>query len=200
MNRAETAPDGEPATAADLPAVLAGLGIHTVTTEHPAVFTVSESASVTAAIPGAHSKNLFLKDKRGELFLVVASHDTPIDLKTLHRTLGASGRLSFGSPERLREALGVEPGSVTPFAALNDRTGRVRVILDARLMDHPLLNFHPLRNTATTSIARDDLLAFLRATGHEPAVMALPAPRSPAGSDCAQASAAPSIGKIPTDP
>lgn len=137
---------------------------------------MAESASIKGEIPGAHSKNLFLKDRKGRLFLVVAKDDTAIDLKRLHEPLEASGRLSFGSAELLGEVLGVEPGSVTPFAVFNDDDRRVRVVLDQRLMDHPLVSFHPLRNTATTTLAPGDLLAFLAATGHDPLVIALPSP------------------------
>lgn len=162
------------ATQADLFAKLGELGIVTETREHEAVFTVAESASIKAAIPGAHSKNLFLKDRKGRLFLVVAKDDTAIDLKRLHETLGASGRFSFGSAALLEEVLGVEPGSVTPFAALNDRAGRVTVVVDAHLARAERGNFHPLVNTRTTGLAMPDLLRFLRATGHEPVVAALP--------------------------
>ena len=164
-----------PATPEDVFARLAELGIKTKTHHHPAVFTVDESAPIRAAIRGAHSKNLFLKDRKGRLFLVVARDRTRIDLKRLHVTVGADGRFSFGSAELLREVLGVEPGSVTPFVAVNDTEGRVTVILDAALMEHELVNFHPLQNTMTTSIGRGDLVAFLRATGHEPQIFALPA-------------------------
>jgi Ala-tRNA(Pro) deacylase len=164
------------ATPEDLFARLAELAIQIETHHHPAVFTVDESAPVKAAIPGAHSKNLFLKDRKGRLFLVVALDRTRIDLKRLHSTIGADGRLSFGSAELLRAVLGVEPGSVTPFATINDTEGRVTVILDAALMRHPVVNFHPLRNTMTSGISRDDLVTFLRATGHEPQILALPAP------------------------
>jgi Ala-tRNA(Pro) deacylase len=168
--------DRSAATPDDLVAYLDRLGIRTSTHEHPAAFTVAESAPMKRAIPGAHSKNLFLKDRKGRLFLVVAKDDTAIDLRRLHVPLGASGRLSFGSADLLRATLGVEPGSVTPFGILNDRDGRVQVILDAALMAHERQNFHPLVNTRTTGIARDDLLRFLRATGHEPLILRLPAP------------------------
>lgn len=157
---------------ADLLAYLAGLGIATRTHDHPAVFTVAESAAVKAALPGGHSKNLFLKDREGRLFLLVAKDDAAIDLKRLHERLGASGRFSFGSAELLRATLGVEPGSVTPFALLNDRAGLVTAVLDAELLRHDPVNFHPLVNTQTTAVAPADLLRFLRATGHEPLVVA----------------------------
>src|SRR5262249_3960929 len=116
-----------------------------------------------------------LKDKKGALFLVVAQEDTAVELKGLHRRLGASGRFSFGPPELLRETLGVEPGAVTPFAVMNDGAGRVAVILDADMMVHDILNFHPLNNTMTTTVGRDDLVRFLEATGHVPRVRGLTA-------------------------
>ena len=147
------------------------LGIATTTHEHEAVFTVAESRHVKETIPGGHTKNLFLKDKKGRLFLVVALGDAVIDLKRLHEVIGASGRLSFGSGELLEEVWGVKPGSVTPFGAIADTAGRVTVILDAAMMEHAVLNYHPLENTATTSIARDDLVAFLSATGHQPLIL-----------------------------
>lgn len=177
-----------PATPDAFFARLAELGIETATYHHPAVFTVDQSAPVKAAIPGAHSKNLFLKDRRSRLFLVVALDRTSIDLKRLHGVIGADGRLSFGSADLLREVLGVEPGSVTPFAVMNDAEGRVTVVLDEALMRHPLVNFHPLRNTMTTGISREDLIAFLRATGHEPLIRPL---RAPAGENCVTAPANP---------
>ncbi|MCB4767198.1 prolyl-tRNA synthetase associated domain-containing protein [Ancylobacter sp. Lp-2] len=161
-------------TPPDLFARLAELGIETSTVEHPPVFTVAESQEVIEALPGGHTKNLFLKDKKGNLFLVVVGQDVPVDLKSLHGPLGAASRLSFGSAELLEEVLGVKPGSVTAFAPANDVAGRVRVIIDAELMEHALINCHPLVNTATTAIARDDLIHFLRATGHEPLILAVP--------------------------
>ena len=134
-----------PATPADLFAFFEKLGIAAETAEHAPVFTVAESRAIKAAIPGGHSKNLFLKDRKGRLFLVVARDETAIDLKRLHEAIGAAGRLSFGSAELLRETLGVEPGSVTPFALLNDADGRVAVVLDAALMAFTRVNFHPAR-------------------------------------------------------
>jgi Ala-tRNA(Pro) deacylase len=164
------------ATPSDLFAYLERLGIATETVEHAPVFTVAESRAIKAAIPGGHSKNLFLKDRKDQLFLVVARDEAQIDLKRLHEAIGASGRLSFGSAELLRQALGVEPGSVTPFALVNDTAGRVAVILDADLMAFERINFHPLVNSMTTTIGRDDLVRFLRATGHEPRTLPLPQP------------------------
>ena len=148
-----------------------GLAHHTVT--HPPLFTVEQSQALRGQIPGGHIKNLFLKDRKDALFLVVALEDAKIDLKTLHRHLGAAGRFSFGSADLLREVLGVEPGAVTPFGALNDAGARVTIVLDASLMQHETLNCHPLVNTRTTSIARDDLIKFLEATGHPPRITAL---------------------------
>lgn len=154
------------ATPDDLFAFLDKLGIAHQTVQHPPLFTVEQSRSLRGQIAGGHTKNLFLKDKHGALFLVVAPEDAAIELKSLHRLLGASGRFSFGSAELMRETLGVEPGSVTPFAVLNDAARRVTVVLDAAMMGHTTLNFHPLVNTMTTSIGRADLVRFLAATGH----------------------------------
>jgi Ala-tRNA(Pro) deacylase len=155
-----------PATPDDLFAFLNRLAIPHATVQHPPLFTVEQSRSLRGQIAGGHTKNLFLKDKRDALYLVVAPEDAEIDLKSLHRLLGATGRFSFGAADLMRETLGVEPGSVTPFAALNDTAGRVTVVLDAGMMAHATLNFHPLVNTMTTSIGRDDLVRFLAATGH----------------------------------
>jgi Ala-tRNA(Pro) deacylase len=162
-----------PATSADLFAFLDRLDIGHTTVNHPPLFTVEESQALRGKIPGGHTKNLFLRDKKGTYFLVVALEDAAIDLKGLHRVLGASGRFSFGSAEAMRAMLGIEPGSVTPFAALNDTDLQVTVVLDAAMLRHPVLNFHPLINTMTTGLARDDLLKFLRATGHDPRIEAV---------------------------
>ncbi len=161
-----------PATRKDLFARLEELGIASSTLEHEAVFTVAESSRLERELPGGHTKNLFLKDKKDKLYLVVALGSAHIDLKTLHKQLG-SDRLSFGRPELLMEVLGVPAGSVTPFALINDKGCRVTVILDADMMRHERLNYHPLENTATTNIAREDLVRFIRACGHEPRVMAV---------------------------
>lgn len=161
-----------PAGRAELFDCLEQLGIKTVTAEHPPLFTVEQSRALRGDIPGGHTKNLFLKDKKDAVFLVVAEEDCDIDMKNLHRRIG-SARLSFGRPELLRELLGVVPGAVTPFAAINDRGGRVTIILQAELLRHERLNFHPLGNDATTTIGREDLIAFLRHTGHEPRIIAL---------------------------
>src|SRR6195256_3969415 len=123
-----------PATPADLFAFLDKLGIAHPTVTHPPLFTVEESQTLRGAIPGGHTKNLFLKDKKGSLFLVTALEDAVIELKSLHRRLGAAGRFSFGSAELMHETLGVMPGAVTPFSAINDSDRRVTVVLDAALM------------------------------------------------------------------
>ena len=161
-----------PASRQDLFARLAELGIETHTVEHPPVFTVAESSQLEREMPGAHTKNLFLKDVDGALFLVVAMTTTRVDLKTLAKTLRA-GRFSLGKPELLLTTLGVPPGSVTVLAVINDPGQRVSIVVDAELMQHDTINCHPLENTATTSIARDDLLRFIRACGHQPRVVAL---------------------------
>jgi len=159
-----------PATPQDLLAFLDRLGISHTTVSHPPLFTVTESQSLRGKIPGGHTKNLFLKDKPGALFLVVAEEDARIDLKSIHPRIG-SKRVSFGSAELLLQHLGVLPGSVTPFGAINDTAGAVSVILDAAMMRHAVLNFHPLINTMTTSIAARDLITFLKATGHDPRIL-----------------------------
>jgi Ala-tRNA(Pro) deacylase len=158
-------------TPADLFAFLDKLGVAYQTFEHEALFTVEQSDAVRGTIPGCHTKNLFLKDKKGALFLVVAEAHASISLKQLHGVLGASGRFSFGSPELLRAVWGVEPGSVTPFGALNDTECRVTVILDAAMMGYETLSYHPLVNTMTTAIARADLIRFLEAAGHPPRIV-----------------------------
>ena len=162
-----------PASADDLFAYLDSLGIAHQTVTHPAIFTVEEARAARGKASGGHTKNLFLRDKKGAAFLVVALEHAVIELKSLHRLLGATGRFSFGSADLMGELLGVEPGSVTPFAAINDRAGRVTVVLDAAMMAHEVLNFHPLVNTGTTTISRDGLLKFLQATGHVPRIEAV---------------------------
>ena len=152
---------------------LDGLGIAHATKEHAPVFTVAESVALRDEIPGGHTKNLFVKDKKSRLFLISALEDTRIDLKRVHEIIGGSGRVSFGSADLLGEVLGVEPGSVTPFAAINDREGRVTVVLDRRLMEHARINVHPLVNTMTTGVSREDLVRFLASTGHEPQILAV---------------------------
>src|SRR5271170_1520167 len=159
-----------PASPDELFAYLDQLGIEHKTVTHPGVFTVEEARTVRGAVAGGHTKNLFLRDKKDVPYLVVAAEDAQIELRSLHRLLGASGRFSFGSAELMRELLGVEPGSVTPFAVINDTAHRVTVVLDAAMMANEVLNFHPLVNTGTTTISRQGLLKFLEATGHPPRI------------------------------
>lgn len=158
----------------ELLAFLAELGIAVVTHRHPPVFTVEEAAVHTAHLPGGHTKNLFLEDRSGGLWLVSCLDRQTVKVNALARLLGAP-RVSFGSAERLRAALGVEPGSVTPFALINDEARRVRPVWDSKMLDLPLLNFHPLVNTMTTAITPADLRRFAAATGHEPIVLDLDA-------------------------
>lgn len=163
-----------PVSRAELMDFFKDQGIEVKTLDHEPVFTVAESGDLHERIPGGHAKNLFLKDKKGRLFLVVALHDAEIDLKRIHTLIGAQGRVSFGKADQLMEVLGVVPGSVTPFALINDRDNQlVTPIFDAQMMACELLNYHPLSNDATTSIGRDDLLKFARACGHEPQILAV---------------------------
>ena len=156
-----------PAGSDEVLAALHGLDIPAPTVHHPAVFTVAEAKALRGDLPGAHTKSLFLRNKKGAMWLVVAREDRTIDLRRLGELLGA-GRLSFASPERLQRHLGVIPGAVSPFAVINDEDGSVTVVLDADLRDEDPLNFHPLDNTMTTAISCDDLVRFLQAYGHPP--------------------------------
>jgi Ala-tRNA(Pro) deacylase len=162
-----------PATDQELFARLDALGIAHKTFAHAPVFTVEESRAVCAHIPGGHTKNLFLRDRKDGLWLVVAREEARVDLNALSRALG-SPRFSFGPAELLIATLGVPPGSVTPFSLINDISAAVRVVLDAAMLALDPLNFHPLRNDRTTAVSAADLLKFVRETGHEPVVMVLP--------------------------
>jgi Ala-tRNA(Pro) deacylase len=142
--------------------------------EHEAVFTVEESARLHAEIEGLHTKNLFLKDAGGQYWIVAAPHDASVDLKALPTAIG-SKKVSFGKAEDMERLLGIVPGSVSPLAAINDRDGFVRVVIDARLAGDQIVNVHPLRNTATLGLRGDDLVRFLSAIGHVPQVVQLPA-------------------------
>ena len=161
-----------PASRAELFAFLEKLGIKTKTFDHEAVFTVEQAKKVQDDIPGGHCKNLFCKDEKGVLWLIIALGDAVIDLKAAPSKIG-SRRLSFGKPELLMEVLGIEPGSVTPFSLINDKANRVNIILDQAMMMQDPLNFHPLKNDATTTIAAADLLAFIKACGHNPRIVAV---------------------------
>ncbi|NNF79320.1 MAG: prolyl-tRNA synthetase associated domain-containing protein [Rhizobiales bacterium] len=161
-----------PATRDDLFARLAELGIETKTKDHAPVYTVEEARALRGEISGEHCKNLFLKDKKGVLWLVVTLEEAQVDLKALPQKIG-SGRLSFGKGELLAEVLGIEPGSVTPFALINDTEQKVQVVLDEAMMAHDVLNYHPLKNDATTSVSSQDLLKFVQSCGHEPQIVAV---------------------------
>ena len=158
--------DKEPA----LYTLLDELGLAHHTEEHRAVFTVAEGQDVKARLPGGHSKNLFLKDKSGSYVLISALGSTEIKLNQLHKRIGTK-RLSFGKPEALLELLDVVPGSVTVFSVLNDSEQKVRLILDKALFDHDVVWFHPMRNTASTRIAPQDIVTFAEATGHPPTLI-----------------------------
>jgi Ala-tRNA(Pro) deacylase len=156
-----------PATADNLFAYLADLGIETTTVSHPPLFTVEESRALRGNLPGGHTKNLFLKDKKGRLFLVTCDESRQVNLKWLEKAIGA-GRVSFGKPDLLLEVLGITPGAVTAFSLINDRGDEPRVTfaIDAALMRHDVIQCHPLHNEATTAISPSDLMRFVEATGH----------------------------------
>lgn len=155
----------------DLFAFLGQLGIEITTVEHAPLFTVADSQALRGEIAGGHTKNLFLRDRKGQYFLVTTQEDAVIDFKTIHTVIGAAGRVSFGNAEALMGLLGVAPGAVTVFGLINDTQGRVKAIVDERLVQHEVINAHPLSNTATTSIRTPDLIAFVAATGHEAHVL-----------------------------
>jgi Ala-tRNA(Pro) deacylase len=162
-----------PLTRQQLFARLDELGIAHRTYTHPPVFTVEEAKALRGRLPGGHCKSLFLKDKKAGLWLVVALEECRVDLKRLADALGAP-RFSFGSAELLREVLGVRPGSVTPFAEINDTEGRVAVVLQREMLNHDPLNYHPLENDRTTAVAPGDLVLFLEACGHAPRIVEIP--------------------------
>lgn len=151
----------------DLFRFLDGLGIAHRTKHHEPVFTVAESVALRDAIPGGHTKNLFLKDKKDQYFLLTVEENATVDLKTVHQLVGGASKFSFGKPEKLMEYLGVIPGAVTAFGVINDTANNVTIVLDEELMKNEIINCHPLSNDATTSISRDDLIRFVEATGHK---------------------------------
>ncbi len=162
-----------PAPAFDRDRLLAWLADHGIaqhTVEHPAVFRVEEGLELKAAMPGAHTKNLFLKDKKGRLWLISARQDTVIDLKGLPARIG-SDRLSFGNETLMWRTLGVRPGSVTALGLINDAAAEVTFVLDRRLAEAELVNFHPLTNTATTALDRAAFARFLELLGRTPIVV-----------------------------
>jgi Ala-tRNA(Pro) deacylase len=168
-----------PASAPTLPtspeqllARLSALGIQSRTVSHPPVFTVEQAKALRGELPGGHVKNLFLRNKKGAMWLVVAEEDRRIDLKLLGERIGA-GKVSFGSAERLMQYLGVLPGSVTPLGLINDTGHAVQIVIDQALLARDPINVHPLTNDRTTAISPKDLLTFLDATGHKPQIIDL---------------------------
>jgi len=155
----------------ELFAFLAGLGIEVSTRRHAPLFTVADSQALRGEIAGGHTKNLFLKDKKDNFFLVTVDEEAEVDLKQIHHLIGATSRVSFGKPEKLLELLGVVPGAVTVFGLINDGEKQVKIVLDAPLMENQVINAHPLTNEATTSITSGDLIRFIEATGHEPVIL-----------------------------
>ena len=161
-----------PATTEGLFQRLGELGIDYQTVHHRPVFTVEEAKAVRAEMTGGHTKNLFLRNKKGRMWLLVCDEERRLDLKEVGKRMGA-GRFSFGSPSRLMQYLGVMPGAVTPFAVINDREGQVRLVLERSLLEIPELNFHPLDNSMTTRIASPDLVRFLESEDHAPELVDL---------------------------
>jgi Ala-tRNA(Pro) deacylase len=153
---------------------LADLGIEITMHRHPALHTVDESRALRGTMPGSHIKNLFLRDKKRNQWLVTVPEDAKVDLKALRHILGASGNLNFGSAELLEASLGVQPGSVTPFAVMNDTEGVVTMVLANDVLKNDPVNAHPLHNEGTAAIPRDDLVRFLAACAHPPVMIDLP--------------------------
>jgi Ala-tRNA(Pro) deacylase len=161
----------QPKTQDELFQFLDSLGIEHKTKRHEPVFTVAESVALRDEIPGGHTKNLFVKDKKDNYFLLTVEENATVDLKTVHTIIGGASKVSFGRPEKLMEYLGVIPGAVTAFGVINDAGKNVKIIVDEELMKDEIVNCHPLVNDATTSIGSRDLLRFIEATGHEPLVL-----------------------------
>ena len=174
MNQAATTPESSdlPTSPEALMEVLRGLGIAFTLHHHEAVFTVAESEAVDAQIPGTHCRNLFLRDKKKNNFLLVLQNATDVDIKKLPEVIG-SDRLSFGSAERLWEYLGVRPGSVCPYAIINDTGHTVKILLDKSMMETDTVNYHPLLNTMTIGVKPADLIKFIESTGHIPHIVDL---------------------------
>jgi Ala-tRNA(Pro) deacylase len=175
MDHDESPPEASGEARDRLFARLAALGIATTTVAYPAHRTVEEGRALRGEMAGMFTKNLLLRDKKKTLFMVVAEESRAIDLKALGKAIGASGHLSFAAPDLMRQALGVEPGALTPFALINASGNGLRVVLDDVLFRTDQVNFHPLVNTESTGITPDGLLAFLRGCGHEPTIVDLAA-------------------------
>lgn len=166
-----------PKTRAELLAFLDTIGVAHRTVEHPPIFTVEEGRDYKASMPGGHSKNLFLKDKKDRLFLAVAHCDTAVDIVAFGKAAGSKGRLSFGRPDLMTATMGVIPGAVTPFALINETAKSLSgVALDRALFGWETVWFHPLENNASTAVSPDDLLKFIRACGFEPRILDLENP------------------------
>ena len=161
-----------PATPDDLFLKLDELGITYKTYHHDPVFSVDEAQNLAHDMPGGHCKNLFLKDKNGDLYLIVCLQDTRVNLKALRKLVGAKN-LSFGKPGLLLEILGVTPGSVTPFSLINDKDNKVHVVLEKRMMNMEQPNYHPLLNSMTTLLSSADLAKFINDCGHRPTLLDL---------------------------
>lgn len=170
------------ATPTELFALFDRLGIEHSTVEHPPFFTVEEGRPWHDRIPGLHCKNLFIKDRKGGIWLVVMPANKRADLARLEKAVGAP-RFSFARSDVLQEVLELTPGSVTPFGLINDKQRRVTVILDEAMLDSERVNFHPLHNAASTTLRSTDLLRFVRALGYDPIVIRLPEVSSDADGD-----------------
>ena len=161
-----------PASESDLLCLFEHLNIETNTTYHAPMYTVEESQALRGELQGGHCKSLFLKDKKHNFLLVVMSEDQRLDIKALSQSsLLNVGRLSFASADRMVDMLGVTPGSVTPFSLVNVTNKELSVVLDAGMLKHDYLNYHPLHNEATTTILKDDLLKFINHFGFSPIVI-----------------------------
>ena len=162
--------DNTKAGEAELYALLTAEGITYAHHKHPPLFTVADSQALRGELPGGHVKNMFMKDKKGAVWLVTCLEDRQVRIRDLEKEIGAKN-LSFGREELLWELLGVRPGAVTPFGLINDTGHQVNVALDAQMLERDPLNFHPLHNEATTAVSRDGFLRFLAATGHAPVLV-----------------------------
>ena len=158
-------------TPLELNQILVARGLRFETTAHAPLFTVAESQALRGKLEGGHTKNLFVKDKKSQYFLLTMEENAEVDLKTIHTRIGASGRVSFGKPDAMFEMLGVTPGAVTLFGALNDKAGAVRVFIDEALTDFDKINAHPLTNEATITIFTQDMIALLTDYDHAPTIL-----------------------------
>ena len=162
--------DSLPTPPERLMATLTSMDISFTTHTHPPLRTVEDAKAFRGDLQGAHIKNLYLRDRKKRNFLLVAEEDKAIDLKALPGLIG-SDRLSFGSADRLFEMLGVRPGAVSPFTLINDPNHKVRLVLDANLVDQSCLFAHPLVNDMTLGISGADLMRFFTHTGHDPRLL-----------------------------